>query len=115
MHHTAHPTYSLYAKVLVKSKTTPKNTIFATSDLLYLNHHNSPIIENPVVDTQLMLEQLESFTYWKLIVLKAGVMFKDFGCAKTAKKWNLYGEVQFFFAGLGVSEIFEYLSCLQYN
>ena len=30
--------------------------IFAIFDLLYLNHHNSPTIENPVADTQLILE-----------------------------------------------------------
>ena len=35
--------YSPYAKVLVKIKTTPKNTTFG---LLYLNHHNIPTIEN---------------------------------------------------------------------
>ena len=47
--------YSPYAKVLVKTKTTPKNTIF---ELLYLNHHNIPTIENLVANTQLILEQL---------------------------------------------------------
>ena len=52
--------YSPYAKVFVKSETTPKNTIF---DLLYLNHHNSPTIENPVVHTQLIIEQFGAFTY----------------------------------------------------
>ena len=39
-----------YAKVLVKSETTPENTIFsifAIFDLLYLNH-NSPAAKNPV-------------------------------------------------------------------
>ena len=38
--------YSPYAKVLVETKTTPKNTIFAIFDLLYLNRHNIPTIEN---------------------------------------------------------------------
>ena len=52
------------------------------SDLLYLNHHNSPTIKNPVADTRLMLEQLRTFTY----VLKIGEIPKDFECAKTAKK-----------------------------
>ena len=52
--------YSPYAKVFVKSETTPKNAIF---DLLYLNHYNSPTIENPVVHTQLIIEQYGAFTY----------------------------------------------------
>ena len=51
------------ARVLVKPKTSPKNTIFAIFDLLYLNHYNSPTIENPVTDTQPILEQLGAFTY----------------------------------------------------
>ena len=59
--------YSPYAEVFVKSETTPKNTVF---NLLYLNHHNSPTIENLVADIQLILEQLGAFTYQKLIVLK---------------------------------------------
>ena len=42
--------YSLLSKVLVKSETTPKKTIFAIFNLLYLNHHNSPTIENLVAD-----------------------------------------------------------------
>ena len=36
----------MYAKVLVKTKTTPEDTIFAIFDLLYLNHHNIPTIES---------------------------------------------------------------------
>ena len=44
-----------YAKVLVKTKTTPRG---ATFDLLYLNHHNIPTIENLVADTQDILKQL---------------------------------------------------------
>ena len=28
----------------------PKVAVFATFNLLYLNHHNSPTIENPVAD-----------------------------------------------------------------
>ena len=47
--------YSPYAKVLVKTKTTPKNTTF---DLLYLNHHNIPTIENLVANTKHILKQL---------------------------------------------------------
>ena len=38
-------------------------TIFAIFDLLCLNHHNSPTIENPVAETQPILEQLGAFTY----------------------------------------------------
>ena len=49
--------YSPYAKVLVKTKTTPKNTIFEIFELLYPNHHNIPTIENLVANTQLILEQ----------------------------------------------------------
>ena len=55
--------YSPYAKVLVKTKTTPKNTIFAIFELLYLSHHNIPTIENLVANTQLILEQLETSIY----------------------------------------------------
>ena len=55
--------YSPYVKVFVKSETTPKNAIFAIFDLLYLNHHNSPTIKNPVVHTQPIIEQLGAFTY----------------------------------------------------
>ena len=40
-----------------------KNTIFAIFNLLYLNHHNSPTIENLVADIQLILEELGAFTY----------------------------------------------------
>ena len=47
-------------QVLVKTKTTPKNTTF---DLLYLNHHNIPTIENLVADTQDVLKQLRVPTY----------------------------------------------------
>ena len=53
--------YSPYAKVLVKTKTTPKNTIFAIFaifELLYLNYHNIPTIENLVANTHLILQQL---------------------------------------------------------
>ena len=55
--------YSPYAKVLVKTKTTPKNAIFAIFDLPYLNHHNIPTIENLGANTQLILEQLGISTY----------------------------------------------------
>ena len=55
--------YSPYAKVLVKTKTTPKKTIFAIFELLYLNHHNIPTIENLVANTQLILEQPEISIY----------------------------------------------------
>ena len=88
--------YSPYAKVLVKTKTTPKNTIFAIFaifELLYLNYHNIPTIENIVANTQLMLEQFGISIYWILVVLNPGEIFKDFWCAKTAKKWNLYGKM----------------------
>ena len=52
--------YGPYAKVLVKSETTPKDTIF---DLLCLNHHNNPTIENRVADTHIRAS-------WGLYILK---------------------------------------------
>ena len=103
--------YSPYAKVLVKTKTTPKNTIF---ELLYLNHHNIPPIENLVANTQLILEQLGISVYWILVVLKPEEMLKDFWRAKTAKQ-SIFPYKFHFPGGLGASKIFGCLSWVQYN
>ena len=56
------PEYSPYAKCksLGENQNHTKNTTF---DLLYLNHHNIPTIENLAADTQDILKQFRTPTY----------------------------------------------------